>query len=136
MNHLEKKGKNRTIFISTSILLISLHTIYFYYSVVPEVEAKTVIKQLIRFILTIGLLIMIYKGKSWARIIGLILFIHGVIGAFFGLFNGIQSIVLKSPFIVMIFIYSIAIYHFWFSKSFKAFFNYQNAYKSKLNSND
>lgn len=126
MNHLEKAGKTRTILISISILMVSLHTIYIYNSVIPEIEPKKIIQQIIRFLLTIGLLLMIYKGKSWARIIAIILFALGILGAVRGLITIKQSILLKSPFIVMLLVYTVAIYHFWLSKSFKAFFNYQN----------
>ena len=126
MNYLEQIGKRRTILISISILLVSLHTIYFYNSVVPEIETKKIIQQIIRFLLTVGLLIMIYKGKNWAKVIAIILFSLGVLGAVFGLFSIPKSIILKIPFIVMIFVYSVAIYHFGFSKSFKAFSDYQN----------
>ncbi len=126
MNHLEKAGKIRTILISISILMVSLHTIYIYNSVIPEIEPKKIIQQIVRFLLTIGLLLMIYKGKSWARIIAIILFALGILGAIRGLTTIKQSILLKSPFIVMLLVYTVAIYHFWLSKSFKAFFNYQN----------
>lgn len=62
MNTLAKIGKKKTILISISILLVSIHTIYFYHSVRPEIESKKLIQQLIRFLLTIGLLIMVYRG--------------------------------------------------------------------------
>ena len=74
MNELTKIGKKRTILISISILLVSIHTIYFYHSVRPEIESKKLIQQIIRFSLTIGLLIMVYKGKNWAKIVSIILF--------------------------------------------------------------
>ena len=126
MNHIEKIGKRRTILVLISVLIVSLHTIYFYNTVVQELESKKIIQQLIRFLLTFGLLIMVYKGKSWARIISLILFSIGIAGAVVGLITTKQSFILKSPLIVMLIVYTVAVYHFWFSKSFKAFFNYQN----------
>ena len=55
MNELTKLGKKRTILISISILLVSIHTIYFYHSVKPEIETKKLIQQIIRLLLTIGL---------------------------------------------------------------------------------
>ncbi|WP_445457852.1 hypothetical protein [Flavobacterium sp. HNIBRBA15423] len=136
MNHLEKAGKTRTILISISILMVSLHTIYIYNSVIPEIEPKKIIQQIIRFLLTIGLLLMIYKGKSWARIIAIILFVLGILGAVRGLLTIKQSILLKSPFIVMLLVYTVAIYHFWLSKSFKAFFNYQNRLDNSESNNN
>ncbi len=126
MNYLEQIGKKRTILISISILLVSLHTIYFYNSAVPEIETKKIIQQIIRFILTVGLLFLVYKGKNWARIVSIILFSLGLIGAIFGILSVSKPIILKTPFIVMIIVYSVAIYHFGISKSFKAFFDYQN----------
>jgi hypothetical protein len=126
MNYLEQIGKRKTILISISILLVSLHTIYFYNSVVPEIETKKIIQQIIRFLLTVGLLVMIYRGKNWAKNIFIILFSIGIFGAIYGVFSVSESIVSKIPFIVMIIVYSAAIYHFGFSKSFKAFSDYQN----------
>lgn len=126
MNYVEKIGKKRTILISIGILLVSIHTIYFYHSVKPEIETKKLIQQIIRFLLTFGLLYLIYIGKNWARILSIILFSIGVIGAVISLFTFEIPVVNKIPFIVMAFVYSIAIYHFSFSKSFKAFFEFQN----------
>lgn len=129
MNFIEKIGQKRTILISISILLVSLHTIYFYNSVIPEIGTKKLIQQIVRFILTIGLLVMVYKGKSWARIVSIILFSLGVVGSFFGIIAISQPIALKIPLIVMVIVYSFALYHFWLSKSFKAFFAFQNTKK-------
>jgi hypothetical protein len=126
MNELTKIGKKRTILISISILLVSIHTIYFYHSVRPEIELKKLIQQLIRFSLTIGLLIMVYKGKNWAKIVSLILFSLALLGALIGLGTLDTPFMNKIPLIVMIFVYSMAIYHFGFAKSFKEFFKFQN----------
>ena len=126
MNELTKIGKKRTILISISILLVSIHTIYFYHSVRPEIDTKKLIQQLIRFSLTIGLLVMVYKGKNWAKIVSLILFTLGLLGALFGLGTVETHFMNKMPFLVMIFVYSMAIYHFGFAKSFKEFFKFQN----------
>jgi hypothetical protein len=126
MNELTKIGKKRTILLSISILLVSIHTIYFYHSVRPEIELKKLIQQLIRFSLTIGLLIMVYKGKNWAKIVSLILFSLALLGALIGLGTLDTPFMNKIPLIVMIFVYSMAIYHFGFAKSFKEFFKFQN----------
>ena len=45
MNDLAKLGKTRTILILISILLVSIHTIYFYHSIRPEIETKKLIQQ-------------------------------------------------------------------------------------------
>lgn len=126
MNELSKLGKKRTILISISILLVSIHTIYFYHSVRPEIESKKLIQQIIRFLLTVGLLIMVYKGKNWAKIVSIILFSLAVLGALFGLFTLQTPFINKVPMLVMTFVYSMAIYHFGFAQSFKEFFKYQN----------
>lgn len=128
MNELTKLGKKKTILISISILLVSIHTIYFYHSLRPEIEAKKLIQQIIRFILTIGLLVMVYKGKNWAKIVSLILFSLALLGALVGFGTLEVPFLNKIPVIVMIFVYSIAIYHFGFDKSFKEFFEHQNNY--------
>lgn len=126
MNELSKLGKKRTILISISILLVSIHTIYFYHSVRPEIESKKLIQQIIRFLLTVGLLIMVYKGKNWAKIVSIILFSLALLGALFGLFTLQTPFINKVPMLVMVFVYSMAIYHFGFAQSFKEFFKYQN----------
>ena len=126
MNELTKIGKKRTILISISILLVSIHTIYFYHSVRPEIESKKLIQQLIRFSLTIWLLIMVYKGKNWAKIVSIILFSLALLVALFGLGTLETPFMNKIPLLVMIFVYSMAIYHFGFAKSFKEFFKFQN----------
>lgn len=125
MNELETIGKKNTILISISILLVSVHTLYLYNSSVSVIETEKIMKQIGRFILTIGLLYFIYSGKNWARIIVIILFSLAVVGATIGLITLNTSLPFKIPLIVTIFIYSLSIYHFAFAKSFKAFFEYQ-----------
>lgn len=127
MNELTKIGKKRTVLISISILLVSIHTIYFYHSVRPEIESKKLITQLIRFSLTIGLLIMVYKGKNWAKIVSIILFSLALLGGLIALGTLDTPFINKAPLLVMIFVYSMAIYHFGFAQSFKEFFKYQNS---------
>ena len=126
MNELAKIGKKRTILISISILLVSIHTIYFYHSVKPEIESKKLIQQTIRFLFTIVLLIMVYKGKNWAKIVSIILFSLGILGALVGLGTLDTPFINKIPLLVMVFVYSMAVYHFGFAKSFKEFFKFQN----------
>lgn len=86
MNQLVKEGRRNMLLVSASILLVSVHTIYFYHSVRPEIEEKKLIQQGIRFLLTIGLLTMIYQGKKWARIVLTVLFSLAVATALFGVF--------------------------------------------------
>jgi len=131
MNDIEKAGKKNTILISISILLVSLHTIYFYQSVHPEIDTKKLIQQIIRFALTAGLLYAIYIGKNWARIIALILFSLAILGAIYGVFT-IQDNINKIPFIVMIFVYGLALYHFGFSSSFSAFKKFQQKQTTQI----
>ena len=135
MNELAKKGKYRTLLVFLSILLVSIHTIYFYHSVRLEIETKKLIQQMIRFCLTIGLLYFIYIGKNWAKNLSIILFILATIGAMYGLLNFETPIIIKSPFIVIIMVYSIAIYHLQFSISFKEFINFQQTNNQKNNQN-
>lgn len=132
MNALAQIGRKKTILISISILLVSIHTIYLYHSVRPEIETKKLIQQLIRFLLTIGLLMMVYKGKNWAKIVSIILFSLALLGALIGLATLDTPFINKVPLLVMVFVYSISIYHFGLDKSFKEFFSYQNTDSSEL----
>ena len=70
---------------------------------------------------------MVYKGKNWAKIVSIILFSLGLLGALFALGTLETPLINKVPLLVMTFVYSMAIYHFGFAKSFKEFFKYQNS---------
>lgn len=129
MNILETIGKKRTIQISISILLVSIHTIYFYHAVREDFDISKFSTQIIRFSLTVTLLYFLYKGHKWAKIISLILFSLGAIGAIVGFFLVEADFINKIPFLVMTFVYAMAIYHFAFAESFKAFYEYQNQSK-------
>jgi hypothetical protein len=131
MNELIKLGKKRTILISISILLVSIHTIYFYHIVRPEIETKKLIQQIIRFVLTFGLLYAVYKGKKWAKVLSIILFSLAILGALVAVGTLDRPFINKVPLLVMIFVYSMAILHFGFSKSYKAFFDFQNGKEKK-----
>jgi len=126
MNEQIRTGRNRTILLSISILMVSIFTIYFYHSVRPEIETKKLVQQIIRFLLTVGLLIAIYQGVKWAKTVAIVLFSLAIAGALFGVISVESALVNKVPLLVMIFVYSMAVYHFGFSKSYQAFFNEQN----------
>ncbi len=126
MNDLIQKGKVRTILISLSILLISVHTIYSFQSALPVLDSGKLIQQGIRFLLTFVLLLLVYRGAVWARIVTIIFLGIAIIGSLYAIVTLQGSIVFKIPSIVMVMVYSIAFYHFLFSASFKAFFKEQN----------
>ncbi|WP_341903437.1 hypothetical protein [Fluviicola taffensis] len=123
MNPLETKGRNGTIAIFLSVLLISIFTITFYHIPADSVDPKKFFQQIIRFVLTLMLFYFLFQGKNWARITLIVLFVLAIAGALISLFLPVPLLA-KSPFIVMIIIYSFGAYHFNFSKSFKAFFAY------------
>ena len=126
MNEIIKIGKKRTVLVSISILLVSIHTIYLYHAVRPEIVEKKLIQQIIRFLLTSGLLYLIYIGKNWAKKIAIALFTFSIVFACYSLFTIKTSNINKIPILVLIVVYSLAIYHFLFSKSFEEFQEYQN----------
>lgn len=132
MDELIRKGKLRTLLISLAIIFVSLHTIYFYHSVRPEIEITKLIQQGIRFILTVVLLILIYKGKKWATIISIFLFSIAAVTALIAVFSLNDLFVNRIPLFVMIIVYAIAVYHFGISKSFNAFFNAQRVRRHLL----
>lgn len=123
MNPSETKGRNGTIAIFLSVLLISIFTITFYHIPSGSVDPKKFFQQIIRFVITLMLFYFLFQGKNWARITLIVLFVLATIGALVSLFLPVPLIA-KSPFIVMIIIYSFGTYYFYFSKSFKAFFAY------------
>ena len=64
----------------------------------------------------IGLLYLVYCGKNWARIILIILFSLAILVSIVALIGLDVDYLLKIPFVVMILVYGIAIYHFSFAK--------------------
>ncbi|WP_130734205.1 hypothetical protein [Flavobacterium sp. J27] len=132
MTELIKTGRRRTILISISILLISIHTIYLYNKVQLEIDSKKLIQQIIRFVLTFGLLYSIYIGKNWAKNIAIVLFTFGIVFSVYNLFNYKTAVMGNILILEIIFIYSLAVYHFLFSSSFAAFQEYQNKKKSNV----
>lgn len=136
MNESIKQGKKKTIQISISILLLSLFTIYndqtlYSRQIKPEIDTRKLIHQIIPFLLTAGLLYALYKGKKWAKTIFLIIFTIAIFGLLGFVSRMEGSLVAKTPYFVMLFIFSLAVYHFGFSESYKAFSNYQNGVENK-----
>jgi hypothetical protein len=127
MNHFAAIGRKRTVLISISILLVSIHTIYFYHSNKPEVDSAKLTQQIIRFLLTAVLLYFLFKGKNWARLVSSILFSIAILGSLIALFTLKGSFIAKTPLLVMLFVYPMAIKHFWFSREYKAFSKHQNS---------
>jgi hypothetical protein len=122
MDDLIKLGKRRTILVSISILLVSLHTIYFYQAVRPEIEPAKLVQQSIRFLLTAGLLWMTYKGKDWSKIATVVLFSFGILGVVYGLTEMVGPMVIRIPFGVMdscVFFWGLP---FWNFEKFQSFF--------------
>ena len=125
MTKLEKLGKIRTLLISASIILISLHTIITYQLAHEGPVVKKLIQQIIRFGLTITLLYFLYKGNKWVRNIGLVLFALAFLGAIAGIFTTNSDLISKTPLIVMALIYGLAVYFFGFSTEYAVFREYQ-----------
>mgnify|MGYP000044141909 CR=1 FL=1 len=129
MTELVKQGKQRTIGVAISMLTVSLIGIILYHVSNSDVDSIKVLSQIIRFSLTIALLVEAYKGKKWAKVVTIILAGLAVltsIGAFISLEGSLLG---KIPFIIMAVVYGITIYHFGFSKSFKAFYAFQNRFE-------
>lgn len=122
MNSFETAGRNGTIRIFASVLLISIHTIVTYQMQFEFIDTKKLIQQIIRFLLTILLMYFLFKGKKWAKIILTVLFSLSVVFALIGLFTLPGPA--KIPASVMIIIYGLAAYYLNFSLYFKAYFSY------------
>lgn len=124
MNPLIKQGKRQTTGIFLSLLLLEINIIVFYQLYMPE-DSKKLFQQIVRFGMTGFLIYFILQGKNWARLtIGILM----ILAAFLGLISLLLPVpvVYKIPLMVMTVIYCIGIYHFFFSKAFKAYFNYLN----------
>ena len=123
MTELARRGKMFTIRVFASILLISIYVIVSYNIVIDNVETKKIIQQIIRFALTITLMYFVFRGKKLAVQIFTVLFSVAIIQGLFTLF-GATPFIGKIPILIMTIIYSLAIYHLNFSKSFKEYFDY------------
>ena len=122
MNPLIKQGQRQTRAVFVSLLLISLYIIVYYQLYMPY-DLKKLFQQIIRFGLTGFLIYFILQGKNWARLtLGILL----ILGTLLGLVSLLLPVPLiyKVPLIVMTIIDSVGVYHFFFSKAFKAYFNY------------
>jgi len=107
------------------MLLLTIYSIYINQSSRPEIDTTKLVTQIIRTFLTGGILLFVYEGKDWARIITIILSAIAVIMALGVIFTTEHPTIMEVPFFVMIIIYSDAIYHFGFSESYKAFSEFQ-----------
>jgi len=129
MTELVKQGKQRTIGVAISMLSVSLIGIILYHVSNSDIGSTKVLSQIIRFSLTIALLVEAYKGKKWAKVVTIILAGLAVLTSI-GTVIGLEGSLLgKIPFIIMAVVYGITIYHFGFSKSFKAFYAFQNRFE-------
>lgn len=126
MTELAKIGKKQTLFVFICILIISLYSTYIYQSYQSEIDIKNLISGITRFFLTIGLLNLVYIGKKWAKVVTIVLFSIANVILIISLFSIDISLINKAPIIIMTVVYSFSLYHFTISKSFKAFFEYQN----------
>lgn len=123
MTELAHKGKIMTIRVFASMLLISIYTIVTYNIVVPNVETKKLIQQIVRFSFTVLIMYFVFQGKIWAKNLMSVLCGIAIIGGLIAMFTPI-TFVQKIPLIVMIIIYLFALFHFNYSISFKEYFNH------------
>ncbi|MGY3795186.1 hypothetical protein [Aquimarina sp. 433] len=126
MNTLINIGKDRTILISLLVLIVSVISVYLYSFGMLGFEST-------RFVATAFLLIMIYKGKNWAKITAIILFSLTILGILVALSSSQMIIIPLIDKIVsgiIALVYAMAIYYFGFAKSFKTFVRHQNSKES------
>lgn len=69
---------------------------------------------------------MLYKGKKWAKTVAVVLYSLAILGGIVGLTQIEFTSIYSTPLIVMIFVYSMALYHFGKSASYAAFVDYTN----------
>lgn len=123
MNELAKQGRNKALSIFLSVVLISIYTIVTYNILAENIETKKITQQIVRFLLTLVLIYSVMKGKNWAIISMSILLSLGILLSLIALL-AIGTAPGMIPLLVTIYIYSMAIYHLNFTKSFKAYLNY------------
>lgn len=128
MDNLILIGKKRTIILCIALLIISAYTIVSYHIIALEINLNKLFLQILRFALTTSLLLFVYKGKRWAMYLLLILLSLSLVGIIVSLSITDIPILNYLPLFIMAIVYTISIFHFGFSKSFKAFFEYKNSY--------
>ncbi len=128
MNELAKEGKQRTATLCIGILIFIVYGIIYQNMVSTDIGLITKIFQGIKLLLMLGLLAEVYKGKKWARILTVIVSIIGVFGSVSGYVFLDGSLIDKLPFLITAGLYLVAIYHFGFAKSYKAYCTHQNRY--------
>lgn len=121
MNELVQQGKKSTLIISIGVLIASLSNVYLYHLFNPEVGVFTIIWQVIQLLFMLSVLAEAFKGKRWAKIVVMILCFLSAFGSLWTGFTLESSILLKLPFLTFVIIYGMAFFHFGFSKSYKAF---------------
>ena len=125
MNEQARQGRNFTLRIFASMLLISLFTIGYYQDIAGAFSTKKLLQQLIRLALTLVLMYYTLQGRKWAINLLIVLM---VIGVFFALSSLLilPGFFPKIPILVLILIYGIGLNHFIRSANFKEFVRYKN----------
>lgn len=130
MNEEALKGRNLTIRVFLSVLLISVYTIVYYQLMVKNIDAKKLTQQIIRLGLTILMMYFIFKGKTWAKTTMSVLLSLAILVGIVSLFMPL-TIAGMIPLIVMLFIYFLALYHLNFSVYFIEYFKYLKSKNSE-----
>ncbi len=73
MNDLAKKGKTLTLITFAGILSISIYMIVAHQMEQVSFDSKKFVSQCFWFLVTVGLLTLVYKGKKWAVILSIVI---------------------------------------------------------------
>lgn len=128
MNELVKQGKQKTLFISGIVLIAILSNFFLYHIYESSTGTLVIVWQVFRFVFTLSLLAEAFKGVNWAKTLTLVLCILSIIESIWTIFTLESSMLLKLPYVVFIFIYGIAFYHFSISKCYKALFEHKKSF--------
>lgn len=125
MNDLAKKGKTLTLITIAGILSISIYMIVAYQMEQTAFDWKKFGSQCFWFLMTVGLLSLVYKGKKWAVILSLFILGLFAIASLVVIAIGKGPLEAKILMHVILWVYGWALYHFGKSKAYRAFYKFQ-----------
>ena len=118
-------GKKKALQLFYILMGLSLVITIFSFLTHKSLTTQELVREVVRFTFTIGLCYAIYLGKSWAKVVTIVLFAIALLLLLFGLIALINDSPFALTLLIPITIYSYAVYFLTADKDFAAFFKYQ-----------
>lgn len=125
MSQSARIGRKRILLLFASMLILSITNIYNYQDTFGG-DISKLYQQIIRFVLTVLLMWAILEGRRWAKILMTVLLTLAIILGIYAFFIP-STLNQMIPFIVMIFIYTLAVCYLNFSEDFKEYLEFKKS---------